>query len=411
MDNIQLFGAKKDCCGCGACMNVCPKNAISMEEDAYGFLYPKIDHEICIRCGQCKKVCGYQKKDPLPLPQEVYAAESSLKDVSRNAASGGIFGTLAYEILIGKGVVYGCAYEHREGALVASHIRVDNIEDLARLQGSKYVQSDMDIVFREIRDDLIKDKTVLFSGTPCQVDAVKHYINSCRVHKGCLYTVDIICHGVPSARFFKDYMVSLSGKLNGKITDFKFRDKTNGWGLKAGVYYIDHRQKERKRLIPVQLSSYYSIFLKSYSYRENCYSCKYAGRNRVGDITIGDYWGIEKVHPEYLKENGGNLDSEIGISCLLVNTDKGEKLVHNYGKNLVLCDSTIENAAFQNEQLNAPCKEADERNTVLELYRTGSYGAVEKWYSKIIGNKKYVYMLWNGLPRSVQLFLKKALPF
>lgn len=410
MDNIQLYSSKIDCCGCGACMNVCPKHAISMEEDEYGFLYPQINHEICIRCGQCKKVCGYQKKEPLLLPYEVYAAKASQTDVLSNAASGGIFGSISAEILKEQGVVYGCAFEHREDSLVAVHIRVDNFEDLAKLQGSKYVQSDMGIVFRQIREDLLKDKTVLFSGTPCQVDAVKHYINNCRVNHGCLYTVDIICHGVPNAHFFKDYMSSLSKKLNGRITDFKFRDKTNGWGLKAGVYYIDRRKKEKKKLLPVQLSSYYSIFLKSYSYRENCYSCKYAGRDRVGDITIGDYWGIEKVHPEYLKENGGNLTPETGISCLLVNTDNGKELIHNFGRNLVLYSSTLENAAFQNEQLNAPCKESDERNAVLELYRTGSYTAVEKWYSKLIGAKKYVYWLWNSLPRSLQLLLKRALP-
>ena len=246
-------------------------------------------------------------------------------------------------------------------------------------------------------------KEVLFSGTPCQVDGLKGYLGKDYSN---LITVDIICHGVPNEKVFQGYIQSLENKLGGKVTNFYFRDKANGWGLNAKIVY----QKdgvEKVKLIQSGLSSYYKMFLESKIYRENCYTCPYASENRPADFTIGDYWGIEKEHPNYLTGNGGNINSKQGVSCLIVNTDKGEKLVKELSSKMDLMDSTFEKVKKGNAQLNQPSRRSGNREMLLKAFEDGGYDNLEKAYKKSLGKKYYARLLWGYTPLKVKRLINK----
>ena len=175
MEN-QIFKQKSDCCGCGACQAICPKNAIDMVEDKYGFVYPKIDDTKCIKCGLCKKICSYKNPKMMEEDKKVYMSASKNENSLRKSASGGVFFELANAIILDGGIVYGCSMENENNQLYPKHIRVDKCEDLIKLQGSKYVQSECGNIYRQVKSDLLDNKIVLFSGTPCQVEGLKAFL-------------------------------------------------------------------------------------------------------------------------------------------------------------------------------------------------------------------------------------------
>ena len=390
-----MFKDKKHCCACGACLNICPKLAITMQKDEYGFLYPQIDEEKCIKCGLCIKTCAFQNSNLNNEPRKTYAAQSNNTDL-KQSASGGIFASIAKNVLKDGGIVYGAAMELMDNKLVVRHIAVNNETDLIKLQGSKYIQSNTEKVYQEIKEQLNNDKLILFSGTPCQVDGLNSYLGK-KYNK--LITIDIICHGVPNNQMFQDYIKILEEKLKDKIIDFKFRDKTKGWGLTAKGYTA----KGYTAIIPANVSSYYYMFLRSYIYRDSCYSCKYACRNRCSDITIGDYWGIERVHPEVVKDNVYGLDYKNGISCLIVNTEQGKKVIEKYKTALRLLVSEFDKAAKYNNQLKSPSiVNADKRIKVLEEYKNIGYKNLEEKFYKI----KFVMFIKKLIPSKLKWFIK-----
>lgn len=405
MEQIVLFGDKSECCGCGACKNICPKSAISMKEDEYGFVYPVIDEKICIGCGQCKKVCGFNNtKCALDLPK-AYAGVSVNSETVFKSSSGGIFSEIAGAFLDDGGVVYGCSMENIDGKLKPIHIRVDSEDYLYKLRGSKYVQSDLGNCYIQIKNDLDSGKKVMFSGTPCQVSSLRTFLGN-KKYDG-LFTIDIVCHGVPSARFFGDYIDCLSKKMGVTIKNFRFRDKSSGWYLQGAIDYEEKNGLMKSKILNPQLSSYFKLFIDSATYRESCYNCKFANGHRVGDITLGDYWGIERAHPEYLTANGGKLDSRKGISCVLINTAAGFCLIDEFGKNLNLLESSFEKVAAGNDQLNHPSSKPDYRNTILSIYKKGNYEAVEKWFDKLLGTEKYKIVLKDGIKRYIKKIIRK----
>lgn len=340
-------------------------------------IYPSIDYKKCIGCGKCKKVCAYQNDNDVQTIHSVWAASSKNNQIIVNSASGGIFATIAKNFLKANGVVIGASFEKRNNKIHLQHIKISDINDLKRIQGSKYVQSNMENIYTEIKKELDNKKRVLFSGTPCQVAALKNFLG--KIYEN-LYTIDIICHGVPNIKIFQDYILILEDELNAEILDFKFRDKTIGWGLCGKIKYRKNN-KIKEKLLPVGLSSYYNLFLKSEIYRENCYSCKYANSNRVGDITLGDYWGIKKEHPEYFKHSD-KFKEEKGVSCVIINSKKGEFLLNEVKQDLNLKKSVIEKVARHNEQLNKASKLGKNRELILDIYAKGGYKDVEKWYRK-----------------------------
>ena len=267
----------------------------------------------------CKKVCAYQNGAECHKPIYTFAAFNKNKEQLLKSASGGIFAAVATKFLHSGGAVFGAALNFESGHAVVQHLMIEAIQDLYKLQGSKYVQSSIGDCYKQARSLLLNGRKVLFSGTPCQIAGLYGYLGAdCES----LTTIDLICHGVPNNKFFDDYLQIEKNNFKAKeITGYAFRDKNRGWG-NVGCLSLAYKNKCLKnKYIPAKLSSYNSFFYSGAICRENCYSCKYAKSGRVGDLTIGDYWGIEKEHPELL-ENSGYVEKN-GISCILANTPKG----------------------------------------------------------------------------------------
>ena len=391
---------KSNCCGCTACAAICPKNAINMVPDEDGFVYPVVDESKCVHCELCERVCAFRNDLPPQSAKEVYAAVSRCTDV-RESASGGLFAAFAQAVLEQGGVVYGCAMEYENGQLWSRHICVTDEKELIKLKGSKYVQSDLGVTYPDVRKRLEAGQTVLFSGTPCQVAGLRGYLG--KDYKT-LFAIDIICHGVPSAKLFQDYIAFEEKKRNMKIQAFRFRDKSQGWKL-HGAMTLD---SGKTVYFEPEESSYYQMFLNSYTYRENCYHCPYASDHRPGDITIGDYWCVELVHPELLKENGGQLDHEAGASCLIVNNLKGRQLLEEVGAGIEKWKSTYEDASKYNRQLTASSQQKTERKSVLLLSRE-SYARVDQWYRRRLRPIKVKRAIRAAIPRPVKNLVKKVL--
>ena len=310
-----LFENKKDCCGCGACFNACPKNAVSMQEDDFGYIFPVIDSSLCVECGKCKQVCAFQNHAETNTPQEVFAAAAKNSDIIMNSSSGGVFTALAGHIIENGGIVFGAAFGEDWNV---RHIAVENKDQLRLLRGSKYTQSSTGTAFRQAQELLRKGKTVLYSGTPCQIAGLKGFLGK---EYDTLLTVDLVCHGVPNNRMLSDYIKLLEQKENGKIVKFTFRDKSIGWGKNGSAVIESPNGKRYRKKLWESASSYPYYFAASLICRENCYSCRYACSNRPADITLGDYWGIEKAHPQYLSDK--LHDDSKGISVVIANTAKG----------------------------------------------------------------------------------------
>lgn len=388
--------SRKDCCGCGTCALACPTDAIRMKPMELGSAYPVVDPDKCIDCGLCTQVCVFQQeKIAAGAPVQAYAAAAGDDSVLFRSASGGVFAAVAGKFILSGGVVCGCSLENREEGLEPVHICVDTLPGIQKLQGSKYVQSTLGNIFDQIKVLLRNGTPVLFSGTPCQADSLRYYLKNEDTSK--LYIIDLVCHGVPGTNLFQDYLRSMKKP----ITAFAFRDKENGWGLNASyIYECDNKQY--KVLLPSCLSSYYSYFLESEIYRESCYNCRYADRKRVGDLTLGDFWGIELEHPEYLQENGGAFSLQKGVSAILVNTRKGQELLDQFGSDLHLSETDLDRIIRWNRQLNQPSIHSEKRADLADRYTRFGYKGIEAKWRKELGLRYFT--------RAFKFLLKSAGP-
>lgn len=325
---------KADCSGCNACAEACPKHCIEMVSDKKGFLYPKVDTAVCIDCGVCKKACPFEEENrKLHAPLAAYAAWNKDREQYLASSSGGAAHVFSSYIIKQGGVVYGCTSEEMH----IRHIRVDSLRELSKLQGSKYVQSDVRGLFSRVKADLKEGKPVLFIGTPCQVAGLKNYIK--RVPEN-LYLVDLICHGVPSQQMLREHIHHV---LRGRSTDrLSFRE--------GSIFRI-----ELTHLNETQYSSephkdmYYRAFLKGISYRESCYHCPFAHKERVSDITIGDFWGLQDAASLPLKEGEG-------VSVLLPSSEKGNVLIDTIRPHMHIYERSVDEAVTGNDQLRSPVR-------------------------------------------------------
>ena len=359
----------EDCTGCGACFNVCPHHSIQMIESEEGFLYPHINTDSCVECGLCRKVCPLISSLENPAEQPVvYAAWNNDDKVRTTSSSGGMFYALASEVLSKGGVVFGVVLD-KEGNVY--HACTDRIDDLPVMQGSKYVQSDTRNVYREAIKYLKEGRKVLFTGTPCQVAAMKSYT----LNKGYnnLFLVDIVCHGVPSNKLFKDYLDKLQNEL-GDIdkSSFCFR-KLDAWGIAPSVELTEGCRK----IIPPELNVYMKHFLSSYTFRESCYNCKFAKTPRISDITIADFWGIGKDLPFQ-----GNTAK--GCSLVLINSSKGQSLFEAIKSGLFYEKRKLDEAIVVNHQLYRPSIKPTQRETVYKYFYTHTIKQINtKYYNNI----------------------------
>jgi len=304
---VQIYDAKSKCYGCGKCMVECPVGAIQMQRDEEGFLYPVVDVEKCVHCGRCKEGCIINLTDTKNLEiKDVYACTIKDKTILSNSTSGGIFYLLAENILKEKGVVYGAAYG--EG-LHVQHIRLENLEDIYQLQGSKYVQSDITDVLNDVQKDIEKGRKVLFSGTPCQIAAVRYLIGE----NDALICMEIACMGCPSPLVWEKYISNCEEKW-GTIFDVKFRDKCSGWNGSSISYVCKDEKKSFRHYTDIYMEG----FGQGLFYRPSCHKCSFKGKNSFGDLKIGDFWGIQNYDETYKGVNG--------VSVVIIETKRGQKI-------------------------------------------------------------------------------------
>ena len=331
MSSSVVNRKKKDCCGCNACMEICPRCCITMIADAKGFHYPKVDTTACVDCGACKKVCPFEEENiKLNIPLTAYAAWNKDREEYLASSSGGAAHVFSSYIIRQGGVVYGCTSE----GMHIRHIRVDSLSNLFKLQGSKYLQSDVRGLFSQVKADLKSGKPVLFVGTPCQVAGLKNYIKWIPEH---LYLVDLICHGVPSQQMLNEHIHHI---LKTSAEQLSFR--------KGQLYRIEITS----RCGTVYSSepygdTYFRAFLDGISYRKSCYHCPFARKERVSDVTIGDFWGLQ---------DAASLPLEIseGISVLLPSSEKGKSLIAAAKSDMWIYERSVEEAVEGNTQLYRP---------------------------------------------------------
>lgn len=353
---------KKECSGCTACLHVCPKQCISMKQDEEGFLYPVIDESSCIKCGLCEKTCPFNTPTYKSNTPIVYAAY--LKDISQRmkSTSGGVFYAIAKWIIEQNGIVYGAAFDDQ---FKLKHIGVDSINDLQKLRGSKYLQSDLGNIFSEIKQFLNQGRWVYFVGVGCQVAGLHAFL---RKEYENLITSDLVCHGVPSQLMFDWHLDYLRKKEKGEIISYSFRD-LESWGVCEMYSYISqtHRQGIR-RLHGYSLSPYLYSFMEAFNYRYSCYNCKFAKLPRQGDITLADYWGVKHFFQD--------LDTDKGVSLVLLNTSKACNIWNQIQDVLEYRISRVEDAALINKNLIQPTPMPDIRPSIYEMIKQRGYKSV-----------------------------------
>lgn len=348
---------KSSCCGCKACSAVCPKDAISFYFDSEGFWYPKIDNEKCIHCNKCRKVCPVSKPslDPLEDRNQVYAAYSKDSSVLESSTSGGIFTHISDYFLENHGVIFGHKYNSKMQCVCG---KAQTQEERNLFRGSKYVQSDMGEIYLKIKKETETGRPILFSGTPCQVDAVKNYFGQ-NVPEN-LFLLEIVCHGVPSPKIFAEYLSLIEKKNGKKIRGFKFRGKEKGWITPLRVISFEDGSSCGELL---NADAFNNLFQGTDCIlRPSCYKCRYAGKERISDISIADFWGIENVDKSMFNENRGT-------SLVLVNTDKGIALF-DYASNFMETKQLpLSSATPRNFPLSRPSVPYKKRKEFFESYR------------------------------------------
>lgn len=374
-----LFESPTHCCGCGACAAACPKGAITMSEGKNGFVFPVINSELCIGCGACTRACGLNRGIGSSSPGPFFAA-AGRDDVSESA-SGGVFGAVAREVISAGGVAYGAVYEREGNTLRVLHRRAASIDELRPLLNSKYVQSDAGVCFTDVKADLREGRQVLFCGTPCQVAGLKGFLG--RYYEN-LTTVDLVCHGVPSGRMFSDCVEDYGNQFGSPVVDFRFRCKREGWGHSLLLLLLEDG---REVTIPAAKSPYYDMFLNLKTLRDSCYRCPYAGRFRAGDLTIGDFWGVEINRPDVLNDST-KFSQTKGISCLLVNNSHGKDFIDSCDS-LDLYPVDFDDIARGNDQLRHPSNLPSDRGLYIEAFAKGGWRSVRKLYLRRERGLKY----------------------
>ncbi len=339
-----------DCIGCAACYHTCPHHAIEMKKNQEGFLVPEIDFSKCTSCNLCRNVCPVLKGDKKKIyDAECYAVKNKDKKVVEKSSSGGVFSLLAATILKKGGFVYGVSFQDGR----TQHIRIDNEDELFKIQGSKYTQSSMVEILPQIKKDLASDQLVLFSGTACQVSALKSFL---RKDYPNLYCVSVICHGVINDEIWGKYMNEL-GVSKDNYDYFKFRDKGNGWN-RSSISYI---KNDKKRVVEFLDDPLMYLYLRNYILRKSCYHCKFKGLENIeSDLILGDYWGIHLCHPDFFDKKG--------ISSVIVNSKKGKKLMNmsQFFDQCEVLESKLEYVYEHNPMILKSVEFPKERHVIFE---------------------------------------------
>ena len=336
----------QDCTGCFACINRCPVSCISVTQNGIGHVYVKVDEERCINCVICRKICPANGYEALNKPMDTYAAWSLDENEHKSSSSGGLATLLSRKTIAQGGVVYGCSSVCTDQV---KHIRIDCLDDIPKLQGSKYVQSYTNDTYGNVKNDLKDGLKVLFIGTPCQIAGIYSFLGG---DDDNLLTIDLICHGVPPQKLMFEHIKNKT-EINQEKT-LSFREK-NGFYLK--IIHENNVIYHKSSLFDL----YYIGFSKGLFFRDSCYQCQYANKNRTGDITLGDFWGLGKQIPF-------KHDIKSGVSVVLVNTAKGKAAFEGCKKDLFFEERTLDEAVAGNYNLRSPSAKHPNTEKFVNMY-------------------------------------------
>lgn len=354
-----------DCCGCSACASICSHNAITMKPDLLGFLYPEVDLLKCTNCGLCEKICAFNKYyDTSSNFNEPFAYAARHKDINEieTSRSGAAFVAISDYILEHNGVIYGVGFSDNFKVI---HKRATTKEERNEFKGSKYVQSDINSIFIQVKNDLKNGLWVLFSGTPCQTAGLNSFIGEKLRDK--LILIDIVCHGVPSPYIWRDYLIFIEHKYKDKITCVDFRNKKLfGWSA--------HYESFKLHNAGIKTSNSFAfLFNKNIILRKSCEVCPYTNLKRPSDITIADFWGWEKVVPDFNYDNNG-------VSLILINTQKGMNIFKFIQNKMNLKAVDINNCLQYN--LKSPTIANPKRDTFELDYKRKGFKYIYYKYGK-----------------------------
>ena len=365
---------EKLCSGCHACYSACLKGCISMQENDEGYLYPNVDKTKCINCGICEKKCPIVNNNKSNKLIKAYGCYSKNNNIRNQSSSGGIFSLLAQQVLNVDGVVFGARYDSDFNVI---HDYIEDINELYKLRGSKYLQSIIGKNFKIAKSFLEQGRLVLFSGTPCQIDGLIRFLG--KEYKN-LITVDIICHGIPSKKVWNSYREYMN--IEGDISSVNFRDKSIGWeeyGIK-----IEYKNKPMFNQLAKD-NLYMRGFVNDFYLRPSCYDCKSKGINRASDITLGDFWGIDNILPE--------LNDKKGTSIVLIQSKKGENLFNQIKQNIIFKETDIHDVVKYNKSIIESATKNEKREKFFNYINKFKFNqaidlSLEK--SKIGIIKKYI---------------------
>ena len=388
---------KAECCACTACVNACPKSCISMIQDEEGFVYPHIDETICINCHLCEKVCPVEHPD-YSNNNNPDAFAVLLKDVEqrKQSSSGGAFYAIATFVLKHKGVVIGATMDEKHQV---RHIAVDSFDELYKLRGSKYVQSELGDLFLKIKQVVQEDRWCYFVGTGCQVAGLKAFFHKTYDK---LITSDLVCHGVPSQKLFDLHISYLEEKYKDIVIDYQFRNNSL-WGGCEIAKFENHKPVINPSY---QLSPYLYSFMYAMTYRYSCYDCKFACIPRQGDITLADYWGVKEFFPQ--------VDTKHGVSLVLVNTEQGKSVWENVKDGYEYYQSSVEDGAKFNGNLVKRSEKPEIRDGLYQKIDQKGYKTIAETLFKAPGLWKIRLLYFikentilNSLSIIVKAFIRK----
>ncbi len=371
------------CCGCAACYAICPKNAITMCPDAEGFLQPTVNHKACINCGKCENVCPVLNQGLPRTPLAVYAAKAKDDNLRRISSSGGVFSLLARQVLDKGGAVYGAAFEPPTHKVV--HKRVTDEAGLDELRGSKYVQSEIGETYISVREDLENGMSVLFSGCPCQVAGLRRFLGK---EYDNLLLVDVICHAVPSPLAWQKYLSCQENKEHAKISRTFSRRNCDWRSFALSLEFVNPSGKAY--LIDSASGTYIHAFGAELLNRKTCHKCSFRSFKSGCDITIGDFWGIERIYPDMNDNNG--------VSAVICSTEKGNNVFLQNARFVEVRQSTIKQVMRRNKSVYYDFRINRKRNDFFDQIRECNFDEIVEtlldppWWFKILKCiKRYIF--------------------
>lgn len=385
---------KKDCCGCTACEQACPVRCIKMVLDEEGFYYPEIDKDLCVSCALCEQVCPILNANDRPTKKDATAYAAWYKDdqVRATSSSGGVFTALAEEVIKKGGQVVGAAFT--DGCQSVDHVLCQSPDGLAKLRGSKYLQSRKGQIYQRVKELHLSGQVVLFSGTPCEVEGLKSYLRKPYENLICL---DFICHGVPSPKLWEKYLHYRESKAESTTLRTSFRHKQYGW-KKYSVLLAFSNHTEYS--MPVDKDIYMQMFLQDLCLRLSCYDCKFKKRHRESDITLADFWGCENVVPE--------MDDDRGLSLVVLHSERGKHLLDHVSGKLMMASVDLDSAIKGNPSMITSSKKPEKRDAFMKDMNVVAMPELARRYLR---RPSFLFkikaMIKRFIPRRIMPFLKK----